>query len=109
MSMLLKFAVVALGVTAATGASGSATVCGDTELLVQVLDGREQERQRSMGMTAKGELLELYVAADGAWSILMTGLDGGACIVADGDAEDAIPDTRTTLAEASRRPLVFSR
>jgi hypothetical protein len=109
MSRLLSFAVAALGVTAATGASGSSTVCGDTDLLVQVLDGRDQERQRSMGMTAKGELLELYVAGDGTWSILMTGLDGGSCIVADGDAEEAIPDARTTLAQAIRRPLVFSR
>ena len=92
MSRLLKFAVVALGVTAATDAFGSSTVCGDTELLVQVLDGRDQERQRSMGMTAKGELLELYVAGDGAWSILMTGLDGGgACIVADGAAGKRFP------------------
>lgn len=109
MSRLLKLAVVALGVTAATDAFGSATVCADSELLVQVLDGRDQERQRSMGMTAQGELLELYVAGDGAWSILMTGLDGGACIVADGDAGEAIPDPCTTLAQTSRRPLVFPR
>jgi hypothetical protein len=109
MSRLLKLVVAALGVTAATGASGSSTVCGDAQLLVQVLDGRDQERQRSMGMTAKGELLELYVAGDGAWSILMTGPDGGACIVADGHAEEAIPDARTTLAGAIRRPFVFQR
>jgi hypothetical protein len=109
MSKMLIFAVAALSVTAANGASGSSTVCGETDLLVQVLDGRDQERQRSIGMTAKGELLELYVAGDGTWSVLMTGLDGGACIVAEGDAEEAIPDARTTLAEAIRRPLVLSR
>ena len=63
-----------------------------------------------MGMTAKGELLELYVAGDGAWSILMTGLDGGgACIVADGAAGEAIPEARTTLAQAIRRPLLVPR
>jgi hypothetical protein len=106
---LLKFAIAVLGVAAATNASASATVCGEAELLVEVLDGRDQERQRSMGMTAKGELLELYVAVDGTWSVLMTGLDGGACIVADGDAEESIPDARTALAEAIRRPLVLSR
>jgi hypothetical protein len=109
MSRLLKFAVAVFGMTAATEALGSSTLCGESELLIQVLDGRDQERQRSMGMTAKGELLELYVAGDGGWSILMTGLDGGACIVADGDAAEPIPDARTTLAQAIRRPLVFQR
>lgn len=109
MSRLLRFAIVALGLTMASGASASSTVCGETDLLVQLLHGQDQERQRSMGMTAQGELLELYVARDGSWTILMTGLDGGACIVKDGDAGEPIPDARTTLAQITTRPLVLQR
>lgn len=109
MSKLLKCAIAAFGVTLASDAMASSTVCGDTKLLLQVLDGREQERQRSMGMTANGELLELYLARDGTWSVLMMGLDGGACIVADGDPKEAIPDVRTTLAQAIRHPPLFQR
>jgi hypothetical protein len=109
MAKLLKLAIVAIGLTWASGAWASSTVCGETDLLVRLLHGQDQERQRSMGMTARGELLELYVARDGSWTILMTGLDGGACIVKDGDAGEAIPDTRTTLAELTGRPLVLQR
>jgi len=109
MSRVLKLAIVALGLAMAGEASASSTFCGETGLLVQVLHGQDQERQRSMGMTAKGELLELYVARDGSWTILMTGLDGGACIVKEGDAGEPIPDARTTLAHVTSRPLVFQR
>ncbi len=109
MAKLLKLAIVALGLTGASGAWASSTVCGETDLLVRLLHGQDQERQRSMGMTARGELLELYVARDGTWTILMTGLDGGACIVDDGDTDEAVPDVRTTLAHVTRHPLVFQR
>jgi hypothetical protein len=56
-----------------------------------VLDGRDQQRLRSMGVTAGGELLELYMAVDGSWAILSTAADGGACIIEDGKAGEAIP------------------
>jgi len=87
---LLVACTPALASEVASPASG-ALICGERHLLAQVLDGREQRRQRAIGVTARGELLELYMAVDGSWAILSTTSDGGACIIEDGKAEDTIP------------------
>lgn len=90
-----RAAIIVLATTPFTGIAEArapgALICGERNLLTQVLDGREQRRQRAIGVTARGELLELYMAVDGTWAILSTTGDGGACIIDDGTAGEAIP------------------
>ena len=80
---------VMLGMTAG---SASAMVCGEHQMLVNLLDERYQERQRSLGVTNDGDLMEVYASDGGEWTILATMADGGACIVAEGNSWDRIPD-----------------
>ena len=75
-----------------TAGSASAMVCGEHQMLVTLLDQRYQERQRSLGMTSDGDLMEVYVSDSGSWTILARMPDGGACIVAKGEPWDRIPD-----------------
>ena len=82
-------AFLALGMASETAVA--AMICADHALLAEVLDARQQERQRAIGFTNRGELLELYAGVDGRWTVLMTGADGGACIVEDGEAWEAVP------------------
>lgn len=88
---IILLASVPFGGVAEAFTAPEALICADRHLLTQVLGGREQRRQRAIGVTARGELLELYMARDGSWSILSTTADGGACIIEDGTAGEAIP------------------
>jgi hypothetical protein len=91
MRRLLCAALAISASTTAALASPEAMICADRQLLDRVLVGRDQTWQRAIGMTTRGELLELYMAVDGNWTILSTARDGGACIVENGRAGEAVP------------------
>lgn len=58
--------------------------CGPHDEVIAYL-GRYEERQIAMGLTAQGTLLEIFLAASGTWSIVITRADGASCVVAIGD------------------------
>lgn len=91
MLTLIRFLLpVGFVLAAATGAS--AMVCGKHDILIEALDRQYQERQRSLGLTRDGVLIEVYASEQGTWTILLTTPDGAACILADGEAwEEALP------------------
>jgi hypothetical protein len=54
-----------------------------TALAYAELSGRHGEARGFAGLT-QGAMMELWSAADGAWTLLVTGPDGQTCIVAFG-------------------------
>lgn len=82
---------VALILSSVSGAS--ATVCGQHKVLVEALGLQYQERQRALGLSRSGALIEIYASEEGTWTILLITPDGAACILTDGEAwQEALPD-----------------
>lgn len=85
MLTLFRF-LLPIGTVLVTATGASAMVCGKHDILIEALDRQYQERQRSLGLTGNGALIEVYASEEGTWTILLTTPDGAACILADGEA-----------------------
>jgi hypothetical protein len=59
--------------------------CGPREAVVERLHVAFQERRRAAGITADGNLLEVFAADTGSWTAVVTRPGGPACIVAAGE------------------------
>lgn len=62
----------------------AATRCGDRALLLERLEQRHHETRQALGLSADGGVLELLVAPDGGWTILVTYPKRPTCVVAVG-------------------------
>lgn len=71
---------------AATGPAEAANNrCGSHEKLVQILDDRYSETSVAYGLSASGQILQVYSSDDGAsWTIVATTPQGQSCILATG-------------------------
>jgi len=81
-------AVAAVLISAAAGAEG---VCGSRQAALDYLLSRYREVPRAMGLAADGRLVELLVAPNGSWTLLVSRADGLACVVATGEAWEQVP------------------
>lgn len=79
------FAVLALGVLAATPALAEQPPCGEVDHLARLLDENYGETPVSNGLQANGQLLQIFASPDtGTWTAVTTTPQGMACIVATG-------------------------
>ena len=59
--------------------------CGSHDKLVQILDQRYSETTVGNGLSASGQVLQVYSSHDGAsWTIVATSPKGQSCILATG-------------------------
>ena len=65
-------ALVLLGGAAVGGAAQAAAVCGDRDRILKNLEQRHAELPSAVGLSADGGVLEILVAPDGGWTILVT-------------------------------------
>ena len=61
-------------------------VCGEREQLLERLEQRHDETPRALGLSADGAVVELLVAPDGGWTLLVTYPKKPTCVVAVGEA-----------------------
>ena len=78
--------LVATTIVAVGGEAAAAAVCGEREMMTQRLAQQYQEHSDSMGLTADGNLLEVYSSDDGTWTVLLVNPKGVACVLAAGEA-----------------------
>jgi len=78
-------ALVPLG-GAAVGAAQAAPVCGDRDAILKNLEQRHEELPSAVGLSADGGVLEILVAPDGGWTILVTYPKRPTCVLAVGEA-----------------------
>ena len=86
-----KAAVAAVLLMAAGGGAAQAepdvSLCVPHDEAVAKLDHRYGERQVGIGLEQQGEtVIELFVAATGTWTVLVTRTDGLSCVAAAGES-----------------------
>ena len=74
--------VFALSVTAAN----AQTICGQRAKFLEHLAKNHKEAPTSIGVTSKGQVLEVLSSKDGSWTIILTDAHGVTCLIASGEA-----------------------
>ena len=68
--------------------------CGEYATIVQRLAERWGETRQSMGLAANNAMIEVFASAEtGTWTITATMPGGPTCLVASGDAFQALAET----------------
>ena len=62
----------------------SARPCAPRDEIVSTLSSHLQQKQKAIGLTEVGLLAELFVAADGTWTIIFSTSQGFSCVIATG-------------------------
>ena len=75
----------------ATAAAAQARVCATHDDVVSNLTKRFQEKQKAFGLIGNKAIVELFVSGKGSWTIIVTGTDGKACVIAAGEGWENIP------------------
>jgi len=75
----------------ASGAIAQSIPCGDRADIVDRLKNIYAEKPTSIGVTANGAIIEVYVSEDGTFSVLVTAPTGGSCLVASGQSWEQLP------------------
>ena len=83
MLVVLATLVVAALPFAPASAQGI-SYCGLRAGVVAGLERRHQEVQTALGLTAKGNLIEVFASPSGSWTIIRTSPRGVSCIMAAG-------------------------
>jgi hypothetical protein len=87
MNAIVRLLVPVFILTASAVAAQEQPQCGPHEEVAKALTEKYSERVVSAGMTANGSrLVELFVSpTTGTWTLLITDMDGKACMTASGD------------------------
>ena len=73
-----------------TSPAEAAKVCGARDAILERLEQRHEETPQALGLSSDGGVLEVLVAPDGGWTILVTYPKRPTCIVAVGEAWQTI-------------------
>lgn len=68
------------------------SVCADRTNLLSSLQREFSEAPTALGLASNGSVIELLTTTDGkTWTLLMTRPDGTSCVLAAGEAWEALP------------------
>jgi hypothetical protein len=84
---------IALGSAAgsAADAPGNAVrICGERDVLLEQFAMQHAERPKALGLGADGGVIEVLVAPDGGWTMLVTYPERPTCVVAMGEAWEMV-------------------
>ena len=84
---------MAMAVVAAAGGPAAAQqiVCGERKAIVAQLEQKYGETRRSIGLQGGRGVVEVYASdKTGSWTILLTDTAGRSCLLAAGDAFEAL-------------------
>jgi hypothetical protein len=68
----------------------AARLCGDRDQILKRLEQRHDETPQALGLSADGGVLEVLVSPSGGWTILVTYPKRPTCVVAVGEAWQAL-------------------
>lgn len=82
-----RYALLAAGSAAVFAAPAAAQMgdCAPRDMILDKLQNAFAEKTVNVGVTAKGELLEILVAPSGTWTVLISVPGGPTCVAAHGD------------------------
>lgn len=60
------------------------TICGPRQQLTEMLRKQFEEVPKAAGIAGPSALVELLVAPDGSWTLLLTSSEGRACVLSGG-------------------------
>lgn len=90
---LAAFAIVALPAAASASAQPQ---CAKRDQVVERLASKYGEVRQSIGLAPNNGVFEVYASKDtGSWTILVTGTNGVACLVASGQAFETLAGDTT--------------
>ena len=91
--MTPRFATAAIAITLACPALAQGPNCAPRDVVVARLAERYGETRQSIGLGANNAVIEVFAAPDtGTWTITMTTPGGTTCLVASGQAYEALAD-----------------
>lgn len=61
-----------------------ARLCAQRDAMVKALKGKYQEQRRGVGVASRAGVMEIYVSAQGTWTIVISMANGMSCILAAG-------------------------
>ena len=89
-ALSLGFAGAILATQAAQSQAGN---CGERSQIVERLQQKYGETRRSVGLAANSGVVETFASTDtGSWTIVITLPNGRTCLVAAGEAFEAVED-----------------
>jgi hypothetical protein len=65
-------------------------LCGERAAILKSLEQKHQETRQALGLSADGGVLEVLVSPSGGWTILVTYPKRPTCVVAVGEAWQAL-------------------
>ncbi len=68
----------------------AAKLCGERGAILKSLEQKHQETRQALGLSADGGVLEVLVSPSGGWTILVTYPKRPSCVVAVGEAWQAL-------------------
>jgi hypothetical protein len=68
----------------------AARLCGDRDQILKRLEQRHEETPQALGLSSDGGVLEVLVSPSGGWTILVTYPKRRTCVVAVGEAWQAL-------------------
>lgn len=67
--------------------------CGPRTKVVETLAEKYKESRRSIGLATKGRVMEIFASEEtGSWTIVVTMPNGMTCLVASGQAFEAVDE-----------------
>ena len=89
LSLAAVFAVLSL--VSIAGNAEAAPPCGDHDKIVDVLGHKFKESRRVMGVVNSKAVMEIFMSAQGTWTMVITDTRGTSCIIAAGEAWQDVP------------------
>lgn len=93
---MFKALLIACGASALSclPVQAQSSQCAPRDMVVQRLADAYGETQHSIGLAANNMVVEVFASdTSGSWTITVTGSDGVTCLVASGQAFEAISET----------------
>lgn len=92
---MMKTTMMMLAAIAALGLSGPAMAanCAPRDTVVDRLASKYGESRQSMGLGANNAVIEVFASSEtGTWTITVTSVHGMTCLVASGQAFEALAE-----------------
>lgn len=71
--------------------ASAATRCAPREAIIKALQDKFQETERAVGIASQTALMEVFASKAGTWTIILSGVDGLACVIASGTSYEEMP------------------
>ena len=90
-SLSLAAALAAISLVSIAGKAEAAPQCGNHDKIVNVLGNKFKETRRVMGVVNSKAVMEIFMSAQGTWTMVITDTSGISCITASGEEWQDVP------------------